>query len=199
MSGRGGGFTPTAEVDQALWLPVPEARTMLTHQRDITVLDALAKATTVDAVLLLVRHASGAPALDGPGHRQVRALRHLLPGFAPGRLLCVPDEWRRDTLTPLAARLRLPVAYGRDLLEAGGCHRRAGDPHWVRDLAAEGGTTVVAAPGSVIRNVITTLACDDHVKLPRVRARKGSVWALFFNRARLTGADYYARLVEPGH
>lgn len=205
MSGRDDGFTPTAEVDEALWLPVPEARAMLTHQRDVTVLDALARATMVDAVVLLVRPASagarrggGAPALDGPGRRQARALRRLLPGFGPGRLVCVADDRRRDTLAPLAARLRLPVGYGRDLLKVYDRSRRAGNVHRFRDLAAAGGTTVVAAPGSVIREVITALARDDTLALPRVRARKGSLWALFFYRARLVCADYYPSLLEPG-
>jgi 8-oxo-(d)GTP phosphatase len=201
MSGRDGGFTPTAEVDEALWLPVPEARTVLTHQRDVTVLDALARATVVDAVVLLVRHASaggrggGAPALDGPGRRQARALRRLLPRFGPGRLVCIPDDRRRDTLAPLATRLHLPVEYRRDL----GCCRRTGNVHPFRDLAAAGGTTVIAASGSVIREAITALARDDAVALPRVRAKKGSLWALFFHRARLVGTDYYPSLQEPSH
>jgi 8-oxo-dGTP pyrophosphatase MutT (NUDIX family) len=201
MSGRDGGFTPTAEVDEALWLPVPDARAVLTHQRDVTVLDALARATVVDSMVLMVRHAStgGAPKLDGPGCRQARALSRLLPRFGPSRLLCVPDDRRRDTLAPLAARLRLPVGCGQDLLETYGGRRGAGNLGRFRDLAAAGGTTVVAAPGSVIREVITALARDDAAALPRVRTRKGSLWALFFHRARLIGADYYPSLLEPGH
>ncbi|MFI7544747.1 NUDIX hydrolase [Actinoplanes sp. NPDC049599] len=204
MSGRDGGFTPTAEVDEALWLPVLEARAVLTHQRDVAILDALSKAVMVDAVVLLVRHASaaahrgsGAPTLDGPGRRQARALRRLLPGFGPNRLVCVPDNPRRDTLAPLATRLRLPIGDGRALPEAYGCHRRAGNVHSFRHLAAEGGTTVVAAPGSIIREVITALARDDAVALPHVRAKKGSLWALFFSRAHLIRADYYPSLLGP--
>lgn len=206
MSGRDGEFTPTTEVDEALWLPVADARTVLTHRRDVTVLDALARATTVDAVVLMVRHAStkagrggGVPALDGPGRRQARALRRLLPRFDPDRLLCIPDDRHRDTLAPLAHRLRLPVQYGPDLLDPYGCRRRAGTAHPFRELVAAGRTTVVAAPGSVIREVITVLARDDTVALPRIRARKGSLWALFFHRDRLVGADYYPSLLEPGH
>jgi 8-oxo-dGTP pyrophosphatase MutT (NUDIX family) len=188
MSGRDGGFIPTAEVDEAVWMPVARARTVLTHRRDIVVLDALADATTVDAVVLLVRHAAAgsgrdAAALDGPGRRQARALRRLVAAFGPSRLVGLPEDRRRDTLAPLSARLGLPVTYRPDLRE-GACHL-------VRDLAAERGTTVVAAPGSVIRDVLTALARDDAVTLPTVRPRKGSVSALFFHHARLTRADYY--------
>ncbi|GIM96755.1 NUDIX hydrolase [Paractinoplanes toevensis] len=198
MSGQDGDFTPTTEVDEAIWLPVPEARARLTHRRDIAVLDALAGATTVDAVVLLVRHAgttgrrgAATPALDGPGQRQAQALRRLLPGFGPSRLLCADDR-RRATLAPLATRLRLPVAYGQNLREACGRHRPTDDPHLIRDLAADAGTTVVAAPGWVVRDVLTALAGQDAVAVLPVRPRKGSVWALFFHRARLIGADYYS-------
>lgn len=200
MSGLDSEFLPTAEVDEAVWLPVAEARTVVSHQRDVTVLDALADATSADAVVLLVRHvraapgrARGAAALDGPGWRQATALRRRLPAFGPGRLVCLPDERRRDTLAPLAARLALPVEYGPELGEDD--HgRRVDGPRLVRGLAARGGTSVVAAGGSVIRDVMTALGRDDGVALPAVRPRRGSVSALFFHRARLTGADHYSHL-----
>lgn len=116
----------------------------------------------------------------------------MLPGFGPGRLLCVR---RRGALGPLAARLRLPVGYGRDLVEACGCGPRGGNSDAVRDVAAGGGATVIAAPGSVIRDVIATLARNDAVALPCIDVRKGGVWALFFHRGRLVGADCYPSLL----
>jgi 8-oxo-dGTP pyrophosphatase MutT (NUDIX family) len=202
MSGRDGGFRPTAEVDEAVWLPVAEARTVLSHRRDVAVLDALAGATSVDAAVLLVRHTGPAPArgrpapaldgpvLDGPAGRRARALRRLLPAFGPRRLICLPDDRRRATLAPLAVRLGLPVTYGWDRPEHAG-RRRPGRGDLVRDLAADGGTTVIAAPGSMIREVMTELAGADGVALPTGRPGRGSVSALFFRRARLTDVDYY--------
>ena len=184
MSGRGGGFAPSAEVDEALWLPVPAARIVLTHQRDVTVLDALARATTVDAAVLLVRHVGA----DDSGRRQARALRRLLPGFGPERLMCLSDRRDRDTLAPLATKMHLPVGHGA----------RSGAVQLVRDLAAAGGTTVIAAPGAVIRAVVTQLAHDDAVALHAGRTRKGSVWALFFHHTRPISADYYPNLANPG-
>jgi 8-oxo-dGTP pyrophosphatase MutT (NUDIX family) len=203
MSGLNAGFIPTTEVDQAVWLPVPTAQAVLTHRRDVPVLDALAPATTVDAVVLLVRHASttgrhGAPAaaLDAAGGRQAQALRRLLPSFAPSRLLCADDR-RPNTLAPSAARMRLSIAYGQDLREACGRHRPTSNPHLIRDLAADGGTTVVAAPGPVIHHVVGELTRDDAVAVIPVRPQKGSLWALFFRCARLIGADYYPDLTGP--
>jgi 8-oxo-dGTP diphosphatase len=45
MAAAGGSFTPTDEVDEAVWLPVGAAKERLTYERDRSVLDAL-----VDAV-----------------------------------------------------------------------------------------------------------------------------------------------------
>jgi 8-oxo-(d)GTP phosphatase len=200
MSGRAAGrFVPTAEVDQTAWLPIAEARSVLSYRRDVTVLDTLTRAMRVDAVVLLVRHTG-----EGRGERGAKArgrralaLRHVLPSFAPDRLLSVPDKRRGDTLAPLAARLGLPVL--TDLELTGRRRNGAGDPRRVRDLAAAGGTTVVAASGPVIRGVVTDLARadlarGDRVALARIRAGKGSVWALFFSGARLASADYYPNL-----
>lgn len=44
MTPTGGRFTPTAEVDEVRWLPLAEARARLSYERDLPVLDALARA-----------------------------------------------------------------------------------------------------------------------------------------------------------
>jgi 8-oxo-dGTP diphosphatase len=41
MTPVGGRFTPTAEVDEVRWLPVPEAKALLSYPRDRELLDAL--------------------------------------------------------------------------------------------------------------------------------------------------------------
>ena len=64
-------------------------------------------------------------------------------------------------------------------------------------LAADGGTSVVAAPGATIRAAVSALCRADRVTRARVRARRGSVWALFFRGSRLTSADYYPSVTNP--
>jgi 8-oxo-dGTP diphosphatase len=120
MRAGAGAFRATREVDSIRWLPVSQARPLLTYRRDRRVLDALAPAVPVDAVLLLVRRAD----TDGPA----LALRDLLPAFAPDRLACAPDPRSRRTLAPLAGRLGLtvgaepvpPVPAGTTVLCTGG-------------------------------------------------------------------------------
>ena len=158
-------------------------------------LDRLDRAIAIDAVVWLVHHVSHHSCRRGEhatarGCRQTRWLCHILPSFAPTRLLCVPGTRRRNTLAPLATLLGLPVEPEGDLSD-----RRRGGVRRIRDLAASGGTTVLAAPGSAIRTVMTTLSRDDRVTLPGVHTSKGGVWALFFRDARLASADYYTATI----
>ena len=44
MTAAGGGFTPTDEVDEAVWLPVGAAKDRLTYERDRSVVDAVIEA-----------------------------------------------------------------------------------------------------------------------------------------------------------
>lgn len=44
MTPVAGDFTPTDEVDEIRWLPLDEARALLTYERDAPVLDALERA-----------------------------------------------------------------------------------------------------------------------------------------------------------
>ena len=44
MTPVGGAFRPTDEVDQIRWLPVDEAKSLLSYERDRPVLDALGQA-----------------------------------------------------------------------------------------------------------------------------------------------------------
>lgn len=49
MAVVGGEFTPNREVDEARWLPVPDARELLTYPHDREVLDAFGAFAGVDA------------------------------------------------------------------------------------------------------------------------------------------------------
>jgi 8-oxo-dGTP pyrophosphatase MutT (NUDIX family) len=195
MTGDDGGFSPTTEVDRLAWLPVGQARAVLTYPRDVTVLDAFTRVAAVDAVTLLVRHggAHDAAAPNRRGLRQAEALCRVLPSFAPSRLLCVPDPACRDSLTALARRLRLSVT-PEPVLE----HRHCGGPSWVRQLMGPGGTTLACVRGRVVRDAIAALAGDGPAAPARIRAKKASVWALFFHGGRLAVADYYPSLLVGG-
>jgi broad specificity phosphatase PhoE len=184
------------------------ARARLTYPRDAQLLDAVTDAARLDSVVLLVRHGSaGDPEqwtsedrlrpLDPRGQRQAQALRRILPAFAPTRLLSVDNTRCRDTVTPLAADLGLAVEPEPALEEQRYAEQPMTGVRRIQDLARGGGTPVVCSQGTVIPDLIATLAAGDGVTLTRIRAKKGSVWALFFGDARLAAADYYPSLTSP--
>ncbi|MEL7582245.1 NUDIX hydrolase [Brevibacterium casei] len=106
------------EVDEAVWLPIAEARTKLTSYADRDQLDALEKYNETDALrawpLILVRHGKAFPRakwyetehvrpLLALGTRQAMALTGLLAAWEVRKLVSSP--WKRcvATLAPFSA------------------------------------------------------------------------------------------------
>ena len=123
-----------AEVDGLAWLPVAEARALLTRPTDAAPLDVLekhARAGELDTVpLLVVRHGTSRPRgswaradadrpLVSAGRRQAGALVPLLACWRPERIVSSP--WRRclETLAPFAETAGLRVRTKNSLSEVG--------------------------------------------------------------------------------
>jgi len=211
MQGPDAPFTPTAEVDQLAWLPLPDALQRLDYQGDAYAIDALqamADSAVTSSAVLLVRNARTMPArrwtgaegdrpLDIRGQEQAEALRRALPAFGPSRLLSACGARFTGTMQPLGAELGLAVetesAFGEDGYAA---HPRRGLT-LILDLAGADGTATVCAPGAVIRHLLAALAEDAGLDLEECPAKKGSVWALFFSGGLLATADYYPSLASP--
>jgi len=211
MQGPDAAFAPTREVDQVAWLPLAEARQRLDHPRDryaIENLGALEACTSRIAAILLVRNGHAVPvmpdagrdrdrALSTRGAEQAEAVRRTLPAFMPSWLLAAPQTRFADTIRPLAADLGLPIesepAFGEEAYTA----RPGGGLARIHELARTGPMTAVCTSGRVIRHLIAALADDGGLVLGDVRAKKGSVWALFLADGRLAAADYYPALASP--
>jgi hypothetical protein len=110
-------------------------------------------------------------------------------------LWAVPADlgWRGpvfDTMRPLAAQLGLPVetepVFGEEEYAARPRHGMAR----IVELADADGTSVVCAPGAVIRHLLVLLAEGASLDVREYPAVKGSVRALFFSGGQLAAADY---------
>jgi 8-oxo-(d)GTP phosphatase len=210
MQGPDAPFTATPEVDRLAWLPLPDARQRLDYQRDTYAIDALEvlAAGAAGPSVLLVRNGRAVPVrrwagsggdrpLDFKGQEQAEALRLVLPAFGPSRLLSAGEARFVNTMRPLAEGLGLPA----ETEPAFGDEEYAGRPSRgmarIAELADAGGTSVVCAPGAVIRHLLVTLAEDAGLDVREHRAVKGSVWALFFSGGKFAAADYYPALTSP--
>jgi 8-oxo-(d)GTP phosphatase len=178
MRASGGQFTAGAEVDMLEWLPAHMALDLLTYDHDAVVVRAFAT-TTVDALVLLVRHAAAGDRaswtdrdelrpLDQEGAGQAERLAQVLPLFGPQRVVSSDQVRCVQTVQPLARRLGVDIEIAPALSEHAHADNRACGAAAVRHLAGEA-----------------------DLSLPDVPTAKGSVWALSFLDGRLVAADYY--------
>lgn len=207
MAVVGGDFTPNDEVDELRWLPLAEARALLSHEHDRAVVTDLGRTDVPRAPrVLLVRHASagsrGGSAgpdderpLDRRGREQAATLATVLPLFAPARLLSAPPVRCGQTMAPLAEALGLPVGSVPELGEDG----FEADPQAGLDTVARllgqddgAGPTAVCSQGGAIPSVLLALGVRWHGTAGALwpPAAKGSVWVLG-GRAGALAADYY--------
>ncbi|MFI7636674.1 NUDIX domain-containing protein [Nonomuraea sp. NPDC049400] len=108
------GFSPGDEVDELRWLPVEEARRLLTYEWDVGLLRALRAAPLETVPLVLVRHGSAGARnewqgddalrpLDAEGWAQAANLATALPAYRPELLISSPSARSVQTLEPYGA------------------------------------------------------------------------------------------------
>ena len=197
MRYRSGEFTRNSEVDDLRWLPLPEARTTLTHDVDRSVLDAFAARPVPQSVIVLLRHAKAGRRtqwqgddrlrpLDKAGRLQARELPAFLSAFTPVSVVSADRVRCVQTLEPFA------VATGMDLAisPAFSDESYLDDPEATRNellaLAKSLPATVVCSQGIAVPGLVT-----DLTGLEDTRARKGAAWVLSFADGAVVSADYY--------
>jgi 8-oxo-(d)GTP phosphatase len=197
-----GEFAPSDEVAELRWMPVPDALARLSYDRDHPVLAAFSALPADLTTVLLVRHAkAGSRAqwddadelrpLSHNGEKQVPPVRELTAVYGAERVYSAPLARCVQTVRPTAEDIGVPVVEEELLAErkyegmADAATRR------LTEIAATGEVSVVCSQGGVIPDLVSRLAADSPVVLPRrVESKKGSVWALFFAETRLVAADY---------
>ncbi|GAB7043376.1 MULTISPECIES: NUDIX hydrolase [Catenuloplanes] len=195
-------FTPNAEVDDLRWLPVPQARKLLSYPHDGRVVDAFAALPPVTAVLAVVRHghagrreawpgADSARPLDEVGALESRELAELCAHLGPQRLISASPRRCQQTLAPLAATVDLPVEVDASFDEPRSGerpeqrHEVAADR--IRVLAAAGEPVVVCSQGKIIPDALCRVA--GHGTPRDFHSPKGTGWLLAFAGDRLVGSD----------
>jgi 8-oxo-(d)GTP phosphatase len=201
MQAGPGSFTASREVDALEWLAPAEAVRRLSYQRDTEVIGDGAEAPGGNLVLLVRHGRAGDRAswvgddrlrpLDRAGRRQTEQLRRVLRWFGPRQVWSADRTRCVQTISPLADDLNLPVRLEPALSEEGYAECPDAGLSRVRELAGSGLPAVVCSQGGVIPDLVHLLAEDAGLRLDDIRAKKGSVWALWFDADRLVAADYY--------
>jgi 8-oxo-(d)GTP phosphatase len=201
----GGGFVPNDETDELRWVDPCAAADLLSYGHDRDLLDRFTAVGPPASVLLLVRHAKAGSRhqwdgedslrpLSATGREQARHLADLLELFGPDRLCCAPPLRCRESLTPLADRLGLPITDETRLGEDGYWLDPAAALARLRELAGQPGVTAVGSQGGVIPDLVSSLVTGRPiagVDPDDVSSRKASTWVLTFGADGLRSADYY--------
>ena len=197
-----GEFTPSDEVAELVWLPVPDATARLSYDRDHPLLTAFTAHPADLTTVLLVRHAkAGSRAqwdgadelrpLSHNGEKQVPPVRELAAVYGAERVYSAPLRRCVETVRPIAEDAGVPVVDEELLGEAKYEGMADAAVHRLMEIVRQGGVSVVCSQGKVIPDLVSRVAADSEVVLPRrVESKKGSVWALFFAETHLVAADY---------
>ncbi|HUF54804.1 MAG TPA: NUDIX hydrolase [Dehalococcoidia bacterium] len=206
MRAKGGVFTPGREVDELRWLPIDEAISLVTMDRDRDLLRRFLAAPPALRTVLLVRHGSAGSRsyweepdanrpLDDKGRDQADALIWLLTRWDVREIFCAPVERCVQTVEPLASAVGLAIQEQPLLAEEIFPGKRAEAIKWVRQAAHEDTASVLCSQGGVIPEILTRLASEDGVELPQPRpCKKGSMWSVTLAADRVYAAEYFAPL-----
>ena len=188
MRVAGGEFAANDEVDRLLWLSPSEALSVLSPDRDPSVVEAFAADTTPTVPLVIVRHGSaGDPSkwtgddrdrpLDSVGEAQAAALVELLALYGVTEVLSADVLRCTETVRPFADASAVTVQAEPLLSDAGFAQNATATAARILEIAASGQATALCSQGTVIPDLVTTL-CKTH-GLPSPKdpgLRKGQAW-----------------------
>jgi 8-oxo-dGTP diphosphatase len=188
------GLSPNDEVDEALWVPLAEAADRLSYDHDADVVRRAGALPPVTGIVVLVRHAhageraewNGPDALrplDSRGRHESEAVADLLTVFGPARLITATPDRCRQSLAPLAARLK-------QTLEPDALFDETADPTATADrlraLAQAESVTVICSQGKLIPKALGRLLDEPPTGFATA---KGSGWLLAFSGADPVATD----------
>jgi 8-oxo-dGTP pyrophosphatase MutT (NUDIX family) len=204
----GGDFTPTAEVDDMVWLSATDAMGKLSYPHDRKVLKRFAKLPADTTTLLIVRHGTAGSKkrykgddrkrpLDKKGRAQAESLVNQLLAFGPtslhaaDRLRCV------QTIEPLAGKLDAEIAQEPTLTEEAYWQDRDKARQRVLEISAAAGGPVICTQGKVIPDLIQWWCERDGIRPAKSRNSKGSTWVLSLSDGKLLSADHITSPIPP--
>jgi 8-oxo-dGTP pyrophosphatase MutT (NUDIX family) len=189
MRCAGGSFRANAEVDKLVWLPLADARFVVTYGSDRAVLDRFARTRRDTQALLLLRHGAKAAlrrpksrpgkGLNRSGRAQAESLVPVLQGFRVTDLLSADLPECLDMLAPFAETTGLSVGREPRLTPTGfvGNERDVADR--IRSDATSSPALVVCGGKRVITGLLRNLGDGSCVGFPpETRVKKGGMWLL---------------------
>ncbi|OBH97533.1 bifunctional NUDIX hydrolase/histidine phosphatase family protein [Mycobacterium sp. E2733] len=197
----GGDFTPGNEVDELIWLPIPEALNKLTYSHDRKMLRHFMKQPADTRSVVVVRHGTAGRKsrfkgddtqrpLDKRGRAQAEALVPQLLAFGATDVYAADRLRCHQTVEPLAEELGVTVHNEPTLTEESYAKSPKRGRHRMLEIAEQEGTPVICTQGKVIPDLIAWWCERDGIRPDKSRNHKGSTWVLSLSDGRLVAADH---------
>ena len=198
-----GRFEPNSEVDELRWLPVEEAKKLVSYPLDRKILTRFAEAPRVESMLMLVRHAKAGDRrewsgddtlrpLDKSGRTQAEMLVPMLRAFGVSRLHSAPRVRCEQTLAPLADELGTEITIEKSLSDEAYLDAPERAVTRLLEIANAGdGVAAICSQGTAIPGIIDDLAAAAAIDIRNTSTKKSGVWGLGFSGTTLLSADYY--------
>ena len=198
-----GQFTPNAEVDDLVWLPVPEAMKKVAYAYDREVLRRFTELPVDTQTVLIVRHGTAGSKsrfsgddtkrpLDKMGRAQAEALVSQLLAFGATDVYAADRLRCQQTVEPLAAELGVDIRSEAWLTEEAYANNPKRARRRIFKIAKQSRTPVICTQGKVIPDLVAWWCNRDGVRPDKSRNRKGSTWVLSLSGGRLVAADHIA-------
>ncbi|WP_072687516.1 NUDIX hydrolase [Rhodococcus marinonascens] len=203
-----GKFVSNNEVDELLWLPVPQVADQLSYPMDRRILRRFTALPPDTATVLLVRHAKAGSRkrypgedntrpLDANGRLQADALVAQLEAFGATEVSSADRTRCTQTVEPLALAMDTDIRLEPLMSEESYKADPVGTRTRARKIAALGGVQVVCSQGGVIPDLLQLWADSDGIPLPAARNRKASMWVLSLSGGKLVQADHIDSPLPP--
>jgi broad specificity phosphatase PhoE/8-oxo-dGTP pyrophosphatase MutT (NUDIX family) len=181
----GGDGTLVNEIDEVVWLEVPQAAARLTHARDRDQLSALVRADRDRSLttwpLVIVRHGKSLSRkrwrdkdplrpLDAHGRQQAEALVPVLAAYGVTRVVTSPSARCLDTVLPFAVATGQKPRLHAGLSEEGFAEQPARAPYHLTRLLERGSPAVVCSHGPVLPVLLDQLAAIADSGEPSAKA-----------------------------
>lgn len=198
-----GRFEPNSEVDELRWLPVDEAKELVSYALDRKILTRFAEATPVESVVMLVRHAKAGNRsewsgddtlrpLEKSGRTQAEMLVPMLRAFGVNRLYSAPRVRCEQTLAPLSHELGVDIAVEHALSDEAYLAAPTDAVKRLVEIATVGeGVAAICSQGTAIPGMLEDLADAAGIDIGNSATKKAGAWGLGFSGSTLLYADYY--------
>lgn len=191
------------EVDALEWLSIEQARTRLTREGELSILNYFMEIGTDTTPLVLLRHAKAIQRLEWQGDDGDRPLdsygqrqsARMLSNYFPYQIMEIhsSDAIRcLETVEPLARSLKLNIMISEELGEYRYSRDSKAPLIYVRDVLEEGVPAIICSHNPILPNLMRKFIGKKNFKTLSWTLNPGESWVLHHREGDIVAVDWLA-------